>query len=131
MNLPTELSINGLKIKLDFSLNCKSENVIYLAKCVICGCLLQFYFGQTVNPFRTRMNGHRGDFKVENSIFEKSALSMHVFNEHIDDFDKKLTNYDLGIIKSVNPSQLDRVEDFYIFKTRADITGLNRYNVTK
>jgi hypothetical protein len=30
-------------------------------------------------------------------------------------------------------SQLDRrrVEDFYIFKTRADITGLNRYNVTK
>ena len=77
------------------------------------------------------MNGHRGDFKVENSIFEKSALSMHVFNEHIDDFDKKLTNYDLGIIKSVKPSQLDRVEDFYIFKTRADITGLNRYNVTK
>ena len=56
---------------------------------------------------------------------------MHIFNEHIEDFDKKLTNYDLGIIKSVKPSQLDRVEDFYIFETRADIMGLNRYKVSK
>ena len=43
----------------------------------------------------------------------------------------ELNNFDFGIVKSVRPVQLDRVEDFYIYSTRADFVGLNRDKVAK
>ena len=70
-------------------------------------------------------------FKLLNNKFEKSALSMHIFNDHITNFDVKLKNYELGIIKQVKPCMLDRSEDYFIFKTQSDLHGLNRYKVTK
>ena len=54
---------------------------------------------------------------------------MHIYEKHLSHFEKKLENYDFGIVKHVTPMQLDRVEDSYIFKTEADIKGLNRYKV--
>ena len=142
MTLPKVITYNGLKIKLDFSLNCKSEDIIYIARCqhhdasrtadkLVCIDNNQCYFGQTCNECRKRMNGHRNCFKLLNNNFEKSALSMHIFNDHITNFDTKLKNYELGIIKQVKPCMLDRSEDYYIFKTQADLHGLNRYKVNK
>ena len=126
MTLPREIVYNGLKIKLDFSLNCKSEDIIYIARCqhhdasrtdnrLVCIENNQCYFGQTCNECRKRMNGHRNCFKFDNNNYEKSALSMHIFSDHVTKFGDKLNNYELGIIKQV----------------KSDIYGLNRYKVTK
>ena len=131
MALPKQLTYNNLKIKLDFSLNCKADNVIYVARCSLCQAdgNTQLYFGQTCTRFHLRLNGHRSHFKTDNSAYEKSALSMHIFSDHVAHFDVKLDNFVFGIIKQLAPRDMDRVEDFYISSTRADISGLNRYKV--
>ena len=108
-----------------------TKSIIYLALCKLCDdplCLSNFYFGQSVNSLMSRNNGHRGNFKINNH--DKSALSMHVYDKHPENFDKKLLNFDFGVVKSVSPMQLNRVEDSYIFKTEADTKGLNRYKVS-
>ena len=87
------------------------------------------YFGQTCNRLHFRLNGHRSCFKVENLCYEKSALSMHIFTDHLAHFGEKLDNFDFGIVKKVASRDLDRAEDFFIFNSRADIVGLNRYKV--
>ena len=134
LTLEKSVSIDGLNIKLDYSLNCKSDNVIYMAICKHCEKPTQWYFGQTSNPLHIRLNGHRNCFKfsvADSKIFEKSALSLHVHNDHVWDFGNKLGNFNFGIIKQVRPSALDRAEDFFIWETKADIVGLNRYKVVK
>ena len=76
MNLPRKITLNNIPVKLDFSLDCMSENCIYVAMCKFCNC--EFYLGKTVNMVRTRFNGHRGCFKLENCKYTDSALSMHI-----------------------------------------------------
>ena len=44
-------------------------------------------------------------------------------------FGKKLNTYKLGIIKATQPMNLDRLEDYYVEATKADLS-LNRYKVT-
>ena len=121
--------INGSELFLDQSLTCKDNNIIYVAQCTICkdnGT----YFGQTVNAFHIRMNGHRSHFKIDSSLtFEKSALSMHTFLCHKDNFDMKI--FKLGIVKKVSPNYLDREEDFFISRFRTNIFGLNRIVVSR
>ena len=56
MNLPTQLTLNKVPVKLDFSLNCMDENCIYVAICKI--CKFEFYLGKTFNMARTRFCGH-------------------------------------------------------------------------
>ena len=127
----TEL-VNGQTIKLDYRQTCASAEIVYLAKCKLCDdprSESNFYFGQTVNTLMQRCNGHRSGFKEKKE--EDSALSMHIYDKHPEKFDKKLENFDFGVVKQVPPAKLDRVEDFYIFITKADINGLNRYKVTK
>ena len=43
--------------------------------------------------------------------------------------DMKLNNYSLGIVKSTSAINLDRLEDFYVDFTNAELS-LNRYKVT-
>ena len=131
MTLPKTITVEGVMIRLDFSLNCKSDNVIYMGKCKTCNTTVQCYFGQTCNALRMRFNGHQSCFKTKNLSYVKSALSMHVHNEHLDKFVDKLHNFEFGIIKQVKPMALDRAEDFYIWKTNSDIVGLNRHKVIK
>ena len=105
--------------------------------CKFCNSPLQGYFGQTCNSFHIRLNGHRSCFKIEPSLasqaapYEKSAFSIHVNAEHFLDFSNKLSNFDFGIIKQVRPIALDRAEDFFVWKTKSDIGGLNRHKVVK
>ncbi len=126
MELVKQVDVNGKQIKLDFRHDCSSESVVYLATCVHCK---DFYFGQTVNTLMSRCNGHREKFKV--AKVDQSALLHHTYEKHLETFEQKLENFKFGVVKQVCPSQLDRVEDYYIFSTKADTQGLNRYQVVK
>ena len=114
------------RIKLDFRCNCVTENVIYLYVCKLCDSNVSFYVGQTVNSARGRANGHRSNFN--NKAYTKSALSHHMYVDHNERFNEKLLNYDLGVIKTTAAMNLDRMEDYYVELTKADLS-LNRYKV--
>ena len=85
-----------------------------------------FYVGQSVNTARARSNGHRSSFNSKD--YKQSALSHHVFIDHPDKMEEKLKNIRLGVIKCTTPMNLDRLEDFYVIKTDAELS-LNRYKV--
>ena len=113
-------------IKLDMRSDCQTECVIYIYVCNICKDNDSFYVGQSVNSCRTRANGHRACFT--NKLYKKSALSYHVYNDHRDYMDRKLSNYSLGVIKSTSGTNLDRAEDYFVEYLKADLS-LNRYKV--
>ena len=123
------VNINDLRIKFDFNLDCKSTNCIYLAICRHCTDRTEFYIGQTTTAVHTRFNGHRSCFKVENLKFNDSALSHHIYNKHVEHFPDKLRNFDIGIIRMCSADLLNRLEDYFIYSTKADIISLNRYKV--
>ena len=127
IGIEKSLMLNDFPVKLDFRLNCNSENVIYLYICKHCPDNKEFYFGQTSNCLRERANGHRACFAE--AKYKLSAMSYHTWEAHRELFDNKLDNFKAGIVKSTPALQLDRSEDFYIVKTNADIAGLNRYKV--
>ena len=115
--------------------NCNTNNVIYVAQCIVCNKLPgeykeDTYFGQSVMKLRERMNGHRGCFKIdENGTFEKSALSLHCYQYHQDKFDLKYFN--IAVVKQCNPNDLDKEEDMFIAKYRTNICGINRMKVVR
>ena len=118
--------VNSTQIKLDFRCNCQTENVIYLYICKLCTSNNSFYVGQTVNSTRGRANGHRANFNSR--AYTKSALSYHMHVDHPEQFNRKLLNFDLGVIRTTSATNLDRMEDYYVELTRADLS-LNRYKV--
>ena len=78
----------------------------------------------------SRCNFHRDKFKLDR--FDQSALSLHIMDKHYtENFGDKLFNFGFGVIKSVNPLDLDRAEDYFIYITKADTVGLNRYKCSK
>ena len=99
-------------VKLDFKCDCLTECAIYLYMCKICIDNDSFYVGQTQNSCQKRANGHRACFN--NGNYQKSALSYHVYNDHPQYIHRKLSNYSMGIIKSVSAANLDRAEDYYV-----------------
>ena len=115
------------EIKLDYTCDCSTESVIYIYVCKLCPDNRSFYIGQTVNSCQKRANGHRSNFTDNN--FKKSALSFHIYKDHPQHTNKKLSNYDLGILKSCSASNLDRTEDYYVEYLKANLS-LNRYKVT-
>ena len=125
MGLKKSEMINGHLIKLDFRLNCGSENVIYLYICKHCPKNKEFYFGQTDMCLRRRANGHRSCFTEDK--YMKSALSFHVWDKHREHLQGKLGNFRVGVVKSTSPEMLDRAEDYFVTLTNANVVGLNRY----
>lgn len=61
---------------------------------------------------RCRLNNHKEKFKIDK--YDKSVLSHHTFDKHFYKFKDKLLNYDIGIVKSVGPHALFRLDDYYI-----------------
>ena len=51
---------------------------------------------------------------------------MYILEHHPEDFGDKRENFSLSIIRSTRPNDLERAEDYVIWRTRADIIGLNR-----
>lgn len=132
MNIGRSVKINNFVVKLDYRWDCATNSVIYIGICRLCDDPLKsgsFYIGQTVNSLMSRCNGHRGCFKL--SKIEKSALSMHIYEKHLEHFQDKLNCFDFGVVAQISPMNLNRREDYYIYKTDADTKGLNRYGVTK
>ena len=124
-----KISINGQQCYLDYTLNCKDKHVIYIAQCTICS-KDNSYIGQTLSAFHIRMNGHRSKFVPDDkSVFEESALSIHCYQEHQEQFD--LSFFKLGIIKKVKPCDLDREESNAIHRYKTHIWGLNRIVVVR
>ena len=56
---------------------------------------------------------------------------MYIFSKHLSNFDEKLDNFEMGIIKQFKPCMLDIAEDFYIYNTKSDIYGINRHKIIK
>ena len=131
-----EFVVNGQKLVVPIRYNCKSKNVIYVAQCKLCNLIKEegyeivvedTYFGQTMQNFHKRVNGHRACFKVEER--NKSALSIHAYEHHSDSF--TIDNYKFAILKECNPRGLNREEFRYIEKYRTNCLGLNRCKVER
>lgn len=131
VNVPKVVTLNNIKIKVDYKLNCKDENCIYLAICRLCDKDPQFYFGKTTTACNIRMNGHRGCFKMENMKYAQSALSYHIYTNHPESFGDKLDNFNIGVVKRSSHRNINRSEDYYIYTTGADKFSLNRYKVLR
>jgi hypothetical protein len=72
----------GEKIIIYCNANCKTENIIYLLECAICG--LQ-YIGETKQQLSKRLNGHRSDANCKPDL----PLSRHLRSTgHHDSFGK-------------------------------------------
>ena len=59
---------------------------------------------------------------------KKLTLSHHMYKDHPTHIEKKLSIYSLGVIKSSSPSNIDRLEDYYVEHLDAKLS-LNRYKV--
>ena len=114
-------------VKLDYRYDCLTECAIYMYMCKICVDNDSFYIGQTQNSCQKRANGHRASFTNDN--YQKSALSYHIYKDHPEHVSRKLSNYNMGIIKSVSATNLDRAEEYYVEHYDANLS-LNRYKVT-
>ena len=124
--------VNSVNFKISNKFNCKTDNCIYLAICKICkakGCSDNAYVGQTTQPLHMRMNGHRSCFVQTESKLEKSALSLHAFQSHPEEF--SLNNFQVTVLCQVGPLALDRQESYYIEKFRTNTRGLNRMVVRR
>ena len=133
MGKHSSFTVNGKTIKPLRGRNCKSRNVIYVAQCSLCVSmceLINAYGGQTVQPLHKRVNGHRACFNINDSdAIEKSALALHAFENHPDNFD--LDNYKFMVYKQVNPISLNRHEAITIGTLRTGVLGLNRMKIQK
>ena len=113
-------------VKLDYRCDCSTECAIYMYVCKLCVDNDSFYVGQTTNSSQKRANGHRACFTKKR--FKKSALSYHIYQDHPQFTSEKLSNYSMGVIKSVSAANLDRAEDYHVEHFNADLS-LNRYKV--
>ena len=122
--------INGSELKVPMDYNCKNKYVIYCAQCTLCSEVLDAedtYFGQTLNKLHIRMNGHRNKFNNED--FQKSALAIHAFERHPENF--SLDIFKFCVFKEVHPLNLNREEFKYIEKFKTNGLGINRCKVRK
>ena len=110
--------VNGIPLTIPKSLNCKSKNIIYMWNCKLCN---ETYFGRTIQHCHNRTSGHRSCFNNEDKV-EKSALSMHAKECHIENF--SLETFSISVVKQVSPQQLRREEFKFIDKFRTASLGL-------
>ena len=130
------LVIEGRDIVPQEGLTCKSKNIIYMAQCTLCdtnpnGGELSVYAGQTTQPLHKRINGHRACFNMssESQAWEKSALSLHAYEEHRDNF--SMSNYRILAVRQCPPTSLNRFESKTINDYRLGVLGLNRMKIQK
>ena len=128
-----KVMVNGKEVILDSKLSCKDKNVIYIAQCIVCAGRVGgecAYFGQTSTEVRTRFNGHRSSFKIDDmNTYTKSALSQHSFDTHPDKFG--LEFFKVGFVKQCKAENLDREEHRLISLFRTNLFGINRIKVIR
>ena len=108
----TKISVNGQELQLDVTLTCKDRHIICIAQCQRCNRddgREDTFFGQTLTQFHTRLNGHRHNLVIdERAIYEHSALSMHCYTKHRDNF--CFDCFKFRIAKKTKPTLLDMEE---------------------
>ena len=130
---------DGKKISIKSYINCKS-NGIYAARCKVC---LKLYVGQTKNPFSTRWNTHRHNWKqisqqgntasmASKSEYwkEQNALFLHYSREHQEQCQEALLlsdAYEVIFIEKTKPSMLNIREHYWIVKLNATINIAKTY----
>ena len=106
-------------MELKASGNCKTSDIVYVARCKVCDIL---YVGETKDELRIRFSKHRYDAKKRP---ENCELTAHVHaNNH--DFEKDI---EVTILQQGFKSEAERkfVEDKYICKLGTAIpNGLNK-----
>ena len=131
----TSLNVNGKKVVMP-SGNCKSKNVIYLAKCNL--CIDNCYVGRTVQTLNKRVTGHRSGFST---VVDKGldyvnspdpddtySLGVHLHKVHglTSDFNKY---YKFHVLEHVSPSTMEKSEHLWIHKLNTLFPhGINRTN---
>lgn len=95
--------------------DCDTANIVYLLECGTCGAQ---YVGQTENPFRTRINGHRSDAKMKPNL----PLSKHISSRK-HPFDQ----FTATVLQSGFRTQFDReaCESYLIHKFNTLSSGIN------
>ena len=69
-------------------------------------------------------------FKIDDrGLYEHSALSMHCYIEHRDNF--SFENFKFGIVKRTQPCLLDREEARFCTKFKTNVWGLNRMEIKR
>ena len=123
--------INGRCLKVPEKFDCKTSSVIYVAQCRLCDPSVvgteSTYFGQTVQELHLRFNGHRNKFKSENKEYEKSALALHAFTVHPDNF--SLDIFKVAVVNKVNANSLNREEYRFCELYKTNSIGLNRMKI--
>ena len=128
-------TVGGKKIKLTEG-TCKSNNIIYLAQCLICE---KCYTGRTVDPLQKRNNGHRHYFnEILKQINDENIqeidtnsdlwmLGLHLHLEHgLTDPDAFDHNIKFGILDVVNPTEIEKKEFLWMHKLNTfQPTGIN------
>ena len=93
--------------------NCKSKNIIYLAKCKLC---YKPYIGRTVQWLSKRLTGHRECYRkvLQNEqgidfAADDYSLGLHLVHEHgcteVTDFNRL---YTVQILENCSPSLLEK-----------------------
>ena len=120
----SEVEAGGFSHTGPGNVNCKSRNTIYLAQCSICRNSQGSYTGQSQQPLHKRINGHRHDFYKQPHL---SALAYHSAQQH--GALLHLEDFTLTILAQTSPTNLDRLENYYMNKFRCRTLGLNRSNI--
>ncbi len=85
------------------------------------------YFGQTVQKFHEKVNGHRACSTTEK--YKESALSLHAMENHPEQFNMEI--YKFAVVKECDPRALNREEFRRIEKFKTNCMGLNRCKVER
>ena len=111
MNRSKTATTNSTSVKLAQNVNCKTENVIYSTQCKKCN-KESSYVGKTTQEFHHQVTGHRSKFTK--NAFQKSALSMHSFEEH--SLEHSIDSFEFSILKHTPALNLHREEFRFILK---------------
>ena len=110
---------NGASLKITSGGNCRTKNIIYVARCKVHKLL---YVGHSGEELRERFNKHRYDAHKRP---ENNELATHIY-QHNHDFNKDI---DVTILKTdvFDKREREILEDFYIcFLGTQSPTGLNK-----
>ena len=116
------------KIKCD-TLDCNSENVVYLITCKTCS---KQYVGSTITKFRTRFNNYKMADKYYNGD-KRDKVKQLLFHEHFSQSDHhRVDDWSVTLIdQACNKATVRRKESFWQYKLDTFIPkGLNTRDVT-
>ena len=118
VNNDIQLTRNNFTFRVRGRFSCRSSGVVYLIRCNLCP--VAWYIGETCNPLRTRLTGHRQTITHEN-------ISVPV-GQHFNLPGHSLDNLNVLVLKGGLHDINNRIkfETEMIIKFGTHMDGLNR-----